>query len=240
MQFHLLPTLDTMYNLYLKPRNVQRFREDYLRLLQGERNADMIMPIGQWNPMAKEHILGKISALQKLNAEPYVAEILKGINREQPSLQDDRNIGVSICIADDLMGGWTNRFTTDYDNRFKINALIQRNFCTPLFWSGEDYDVDKIRTRTLEACYRTLYWLSHSKPLTLADHLQQELFVAQKSGLTLAKKGRETLTAFYELHKNKADYPLIFSYFYGDEACRSLNFPIFGLEQGWLQSPYQI
>lgn len=237
MTFELLPTLSAMYALYQKPRSVRRFQHDYLQLLQGNTKGDLVMPIGNWNPMAKEHLLEKISAMQALDAEGYLAHILQGLNSTLAREYGHRVIRVSICIADDLLGGWTNRYTTDYDNRFKINALLQRNFCTPIFWSSEDYDLEKIRLRTLAACYRSVYWLNKPKPQTLHEHLQQEMFVAQKTGLLLNKNQSPELQKLYTSFRDSDNYTLIFNYLYGDKASNSLSMPIWGVEHGWLDKP---
>jgi hypothetical protein len=135
------------------------------------------------------------------------------------------------------LGGWTNRYTTDYDNRFKINALVQRNFCTPLFWSSEDYDLEKIRTRVLTACYRIVYWLNKPKPQTLDEHLQQEIFVAQKTGLLLNNNQSPELQKLYTSFRDSDDYSLIFNYLYGDEGSNSLSMPTQGVPCGWLDNP---
>ncbi|MDQ3110027.1 MAG: hypothetical protein M3R17_09045 [Bacteroidota bacterium] len=91
---------------------------------------------------------------------------------------------VAINVSDDLKGGWTNRFTSDYDSKFRINALVKRKFCTPLFWASEAYSEELIRRRTLHYCYRSIYWLQNPKPETLQEHIEMEKFVVTESGKT--------------------------------------------------------
>lgn len=227
MQFEMLPILDKMYALYQKPRNIDRFSKDYLTLLQGDTKGDLAMPISGWNPMAKEHILGKITALKELDAEKIVQHILN----EQNIIWKDSfpyiTWKVCLCIADDLKGGWTNHYTSDYDSKFKLNALVNRHFCVPFFWSSETYDIPLIQQRTLAYLYRSIYWLSKPKPKTLAQHLEQEEFVANYLKISTHNPD---LAAFYQKYKNSEEYNIIFNFFYGDKASEELGFKKYGVK----------
>ncbi|MCW3070186.1 MAG: hypothetical protein JWO44_76 [Bacteroidetes bacterium] len=239
MPFILSPLLDTMIDLYGKPRSMERFRE-YLNILQGTTKEDMVVPVGNFNPMGKEHLLEKLEELKKLNAEELMKESLSEINgridNKLPS-----TFKVSIAVADDLKGAWTNRYTTDYDSKFKLNALITRNFCTPLFWTSETFSEELVKTRTLEYCLRTLYWLNAPKPQTLAQHIAQERFAAGKS---FRKKAPEcdfaSLEQFYIQHKDSERYDIIFNFLYGDAACKELGFPAYGISDAFGGYKYAI
>lgn len=230
MPFLLSPVIDTMIGLYEKPRSMERFN-DYLKILTGNTKADLVVPIGNFNPMGKEHVLGKLMELKALNAEGLMNDVLSEINKhsENRSIPDLR---VSLALSDDLKGAWTNRYTTDYDSKFKLNALVTRNFCTPLFWTSESYSAELIKKRTLEYCLRTLYWLNAPKPKTLEEHIRQEKFVAQKSfnNASLPQCDMEALDSFYRLNKNTERYDLIFNFLYGDNACKELAFPSYGIK----------
>jgi hypothetical protein len=156
MHFELVPILDTMRDFYEKPRDLDRFQA-YLSLLQGETKGDLARPIGGFNPMAKAHVLDKLNQLKNLYAEKIMAETLVNISSKQLNVPIFK---VSLTLADDWQGGWTNRFTADFDSKFKLNALINRQFCTPVFWTSEDYSVDLIQERTLEYAFRTQYWVN--------------------------------------------------------------------------------
>jgi hypothetical protein len=222
MTFHPLPIIQIMLNLYEKPRTVERFQE-YLKLLQGDTKGDLVMPIGGFNPMAKESLILKLKELQALKAEQIMAEILSKINLQYSTKNNDKIFKVALNLSDDLQGGWTNRFTSDYDSKFKINALINRQFCTPIFWSSEEFTEEKIRQRVAEYVFRTIYWLEYPKPKTLKDHVTQEQFVRSQTGT-----GDNILTnEFYQKHQNSEDYHLIFNFFYGDEASEFLGFSTF-------------
>jgi hypothetical protein len=226
MTFHPLPTIQIMLNLYEKPRTVERFQE-YLKLLQGDSKGDLVLPIGGFNPMAKETLILKLKELQTLKAEQILAEVLSEINLQVSDNNNPKTFKVALNLSDDLQGGWTNRFTSDYDSKFKINGLVNRQFCTPIFWSSEEFTEEIIKQRVAEYVFRTVYWLEHSKPKTLKDHVAQEQFVAQKTGLTKQKWHFKPLEDFYQKYQNSDNYHLIFNFFYGDDASKSLEFPCF-------------
>ncbi len=225
MQFQLRPILSEMKTLYSKPISANRFKE-YLLKLQGTTKGDLILPIAGFNPMAKGHILQKIEELEHLEVESLMVEVIELFNS---TLKDKSHttIEVVLNIADDLQGGWTNFYTSDFDSKFKINALIKRNFCTPYFWTSEAYTKEIVRLRTKEYLSRTLFRLQHSIPKTLEEHLEQEIFVAQNT----VDKNREmenvpfsAIEAHYLQHQKSQEYDLIFNFFYGDAASENLGY----------------
>ncbi|MEM8906728.1 MAG: hypothetical protein AAGD05_02680, partial [Bacteroidota bacterium] len=119
------------------------------------------------------------------------------------------------------------------DSKFKLNALIHRDFCTPYFWTSETFSPALIVERTSRYVYRTLYWLHHSKPQTLADHLEQEIFVCQH-GKCSSEQSQELdfrqLAKFYQAHAHQDNYSVLFNFFYGDTASQSLNYPNYGIQ----------
>lgn len=230
MQFEIIPILSLMEELYEKPRSPERF-QDYIAKLQGGTKGDMVLPIGGFNPMAKAHVVEKIGELQALEAEDLISETLAEVNAKQND-KEAITIKVVLNLADDLKGGWTNHYTTDFDSKFSINALVVRNFCTPYFWTSEEYAADLIVKRTLEYVYRTIYWKQNPKPQTLADHFAQEVFVQQQIESTeagLNKNGFGEIEELYQVFKDSDDYSLLFNFFYGDAASVSLAYPLFGI-----------
>jgi hypothetical protein len=225
MTFELLPVLDLMMDFYQKPIGNNRFQE-YLKILRGNTKDDLVMPISGFNPMAKDHVFDKLVALKTLDVERVMRDVLDRLNEKMKG-KNERNFKVVFNVCDDLLGGWTNRYTTDFDSKFKINALINRQFCTPIFWSSEPYNVDLIKQRTIEYALRTIHWLEKSKPLSLREHVEQEQFVIQNSTVFKQIPQLEKYKEFYLEHSESDNYLLIFNFFYGDEASQLLGFPIF-------------
>ncbi len=232
MTFEPLPIIEKMLELYQKSRDFDRF-QNYLGILQGEIKGDLAVPIGGFNPMAKEHVVEKLLELKDLEAEKIIKDTLNVLNKQNILRGVNAAIKVSLTLSDDTKGGWTNRFTTDYDSKFKLNALVNRHFCTPIFWTSEHFDPIVVRERTLEYAFRTLYWLSKPKPKTLKEHVEQEVFVAKQINYQskVAPCDVAKLADFYEKYKETDDYSVIFNFFYGDAASESLGFKRYGIEE---------
>ena len=162
------------------------------------------------------------------------------MNSNDFSKNSNKKFKVAINLSDNLKGGWTNRFTSDYDSKFKINGLFNKGFCTPIFWSSENFTKDTIRERTLEYIFRTIYWLIKPKPNTLKEHLEQEVFVAKQ----INNKGKfqkidfKELDEFYIDNQNTDNYHKIFNFFYGNEASKSLGFQTYGIEENFTGFDY--
>ena len=219
-----------MKALYGQARSPQRFK-DYINKLQGANKGDMSLPISGFNPMAKDHILQKIDELQFLNAEKLIVGIIDEFNATK-AFQINKKCTVVLNLADDLKGGWTNYFTTDFDSKFKLNAFITRGFCVPYFRTSESYTKDLIKQRIIEYALRYIYWLNHSKPQTLQDHFRQELYVAKlskNSAVSVEEQDLIQISTFYNQHKLSDDYNIIFNFFYGDEGAHSLGFKALGI-----------
>ena len=233
MKFEVLPILSIMEELYQQPISTERFKA-YLAKLQGKTKKDLVLPIAGFNPMAKEHVLQKVRELQQLEAEQLMQEVVDQLNATATTEHQGTTIKIALNVADDLKGGWTNRYTTDFDSKFKINSLVDRDFCTPYFWSSEHYTSALIKRRTLAYAYRTLYWKQHSKLITLQDHLDQEIFVHSNLPTTNRLKDAspfQNIKAFYDSNKQSETYTLLFNFFYGDAASKSLNYPVYGIKK---------
>ncbi len=232
MTFKLFPVLDKMIDFYHKPAGIDRFW-DYLKILKGDSKDDMEVPIPNFNPMGKEHVLTKLLELKALGVEEVIKDTLHEINKKL-SVNHSFDINVVMTLADDLKGGWTNRHTTDFDSKFKLNGYINRNFCIPVFWTSEEYDIDTIKRRTEEYCFRTLYWKKENKPETLEEHIKQELFV-NTNCLTNTNANKladfSSIDNFYQSNRDSTEHSRIFNFMYGDDACRKLGYAEFGIKE---------
>lgn len=229
MKFELLPVIDQMLDLYHKPRSIERFKE-YLALLQGNTKGDLSMPLGGFNPMGKEHVVNKLHELKAIDAEKIIQDTLLKINSRFNN-EAAAVIKVALNLSDDLHGGWTNRYTTDYQSKFTIQALVTRHFCVPLFWTGEVYTQELIAQRTMEYACRTIWVMTNGKPRTLEDHVAQESFVAQNTGARAATNDMTAVNEFYETYRQSEDYSKIFCFMYGDKAASSLGYPVYGISE---------
>lgn len=229
MLFKLLPVIDVMTSFYQLPLTPDRFQQ-YLKMLEGGKKGDLLFPISGFNPMAKGHVLDKLNELKAIGAEDVMKDAIKKINWKFAAQYKEKQFNVALNLSDDLRGGWTNRFTSDYDSKFRINGLFERNFCVPVFWSSEPVTKEIVRSRAMEYMLRTIYRIGHSTPVTLEEHFAQENFVADEMEyLESVPTARSPWNEeFYNEHKNSAEYALIFNFLYGDAASESLSFKTFG------------
>ena len=123
MTFQLLPTIDIMMKLYQKPRTFDRFQE-YIDTLQGASKGGFALPISGFNPMAKEHALEKLQVLKELKAEAIIESVSQDLNKTEKHVYVNRDFKIALNLCDDAQGGWTNRFTSDYDSKFKITGYL--------------------------------------------------------------------------------------------------------------------
>ena len=230
MKFQIRPILSEIKVLYSKPISTERFKE-YIAKLQGGTKGDLNLPISGFNPMAKNHILEKIDELEKLEAEKLMEETITEFNSTLSESTNEEFL-VVLNIADDLKGGWTNYYSTDFDSKFKLNAFVSRKFCVPYFWTSESYSIETIRIRTMEYLNRTLYRLNNPQPKTLEEYLEQEIFVANINHEN-CKRYKEAnisnLEEYYLENKNTEEYDRIFNFFYGDEGSKSLGYKNYGI-----------
>ena len=232
MKFKIRPILSEIRALYSKPISGERFKE-YLSKLQGATKGDLALPITGFNPMAKNHILSKIDELEQLEAEKIMEASIEEFNATLNAPSKEEYM-VVLNIGDDLKGGWTNYYATDFDSKFKLNGFISRKFCIPYFWTSESYNKEIIKTRTLEYINRTIYWLDHSKPKTLEEYLAQEIYVASKTTQNykaIDKVNYKAIEEYYLENKNTDEYDKIFNFFYGNEGSESLGYKQYGIKE---------
>ena len=213
------------------PIGQERFQA-YLTLLKGNSKDDMVLPIGGFNPMAKPQVLEKLLELKSLNAEQIIENTIEKLNQQLIDLADEETFNVCINLADDMLGGWTNRFTTDYDSKFKTKALFARKFCTPFFWTSEMYTEELIIQRTRDYVFRTIYFHKNGQVKTLQEHINQEIFVAQNCPKSFIENcDYQDTKKHFEKHKDTEEYTLIFNFLYGDIVSQTLAFPMYGMAE---------
>jgi len=231
MKFQLRPILSEIKELYQESISNIRFKK-YISKLQGDTKTDLDLPIAGFNPMAKVHIIQKIEELEHIRTETIMEKTIASFNLKFPK-SGNREIKVVLNIADDLKGAWTNFYSTDFDSKFKLKALVTRNFCVPYFWTNEIFTKELIQTRTIEYLCRTWYQLNNPKIETLEEHLRQEIFVAKHTidNIQIVDSSNyEELEVYYLKNRHLEAYDLIFNFFYGDEGSENLGYKKYGIQ----------
>jgi hypothetical protein len=231
MRISYMPVLGILRELYLQPRNMQRFR-NYVAMLTGG-GDDVVVPIGVANPMAKEQAVATIEKLLELGAEEIGAEAARDAAERLARVEiGDVEIKASVVLADDVGGGWTNRYTTEAMVRFPSRGALKRPFATALVWTSETPTAATLREEVLAAIYRVAWQQRHQRlPTALVARLDQEglaaLFAGARPWLTGADldRVREIVRALGE----DPPYPTVFAALYGDEAAQELGYQPLGL-----------
>jgi len=140
MHIIYLPILGTLRELYRLPRDMRRFQR-YVATITGGTD-DVVLPIGVANPMAREHAIAKLDELLALGAEKIGAAAAEEAQARMGGLAGEMK--ASLVLADDVAGGWTNRYTTEASVRFPGRGALKRPFAIGLRWTSESPSADKI------------------------------------------------------------------------------------------------
>ena len=227
MHIIYLPVLGTLRELYGLPRDMRRFQR-YVATMTGG-TEDIVLPIGVANPMAREHAVAKLDELLALGAEEIGAAAAEEAQARMGGLAGEMT--ASLVLADDVAGGWTNRYTTEASVRFPGRGALKRPFAIGLLWTSESPSADEIRQELLGAIYRLAYQRRHGLPTTLRAMLMQEglagAFAVDRPTLGADKlvRARDIITPYLDT----AAYPEAFACLYGDVAAEELGYRSLGL-----------
>jgi hypothetical protein len=229
MRVTYVPVLHTLRELYSRPRDMRRF-ERYIATLTGGTD-DVVLPIGVANPMAREHALHKIDELLALGAEEIGAEAAATAGARLAHSSPELEIKAALVLADDVAGGWTNRFTTEAMVRFPGRGALKRPFATALAWTSESPTAVQLSQEVLAAIYRVAYQQRRGLPTSLRAMLDQEGLAGIFAGLRPALSSGE-LAKVRTILKELGDdppYPRAFAALYGDAAAEQLGYGPLGL-----------
>ena len=224
----IIPTLEVQYRLMAIPRGQERF-EKYLEAMT-DGTDNIVLPLGLFNPMGKEHVVETVETLIDMGAEKLagetVTEALGRIDNADVSFQ------VALVVTDDLKGGWTNRYSTDYEHRFNAMRELKRGWATALFWTSEKQTAECVRERVLETVYRTLYVARHGEANSLSEKMRQEgfaaLFASDESPNLDSEElayTKEVISPYLDSEPQSSVFPCL----YGDDAAIDFGYTPLGL-----------
>jgi hypothetical protein len=240
MNLDYVPLLQVQRQLQGLPRDHQRFRQYLRTILNRERNGLVLPSLLIMNPMGKDHVTALLDALLALDADRIVVQ---AITEATAKLGDvPGNFKAALVIADDLMGGWTNRYDWEFTLRFHWGPPSPPEFRLPrwvkhfwvnfILWSSEPASEQAVREAVLTAVYRAAYVLKHGSAHTLGDMLAQEGVVMAQAGCTRPTLDaediaytREVLLPFLDADDKRTAIECLF----GDAAGRTLGFTPRGL-----------
>jgi hypothetical protein len=228
MKPSLLPLLHIQRDLYAMPRGMERFRE-YIKTMTDPDTGDLALPLVAMNPMGKEHVPALIDQYLGLDAERIAQDAIATVNADFA-----RHYQVALVVSDDLKGGWTNRWASEFAHRFEGAAITRRGFITALLWTSEPASAAAVREAVLTAIYRVDYLQTHPEPATLRGMLEQEGYAMARAGCTtpaLDDDDREYTRTIITPHLDARDRATVIPCLFGDAAAAALGYPPQGLSE---------
>ena len=237
MSLSLLPLLQIQRDLYALPKGMERFRE-YIKTMTDPETGDLALPLVAMNPMGQDHIPALIDQDIALGAETIAAEAVADATRRRSGSLDppapDLEFKIGLVVSDDLKGGWTNRWASEFSHRFESAAYLKRGFLTAILWTSEPPSADSVRGAVLTSIYRAEYLQTHRMPATLGGMLEQEGYAMARAGCTTPSLDEEDLSYTRTVitpHLGATDRATLMACLFGDAAANALGYPPQGLTE---------
>ena len=237
MELSFLPLLQIQRDLYAMPRGVERFRE-YIRTMTDPETGDLALPLVAMNPMGKDHIPALIDEYIALGAEAIAQQAIASAGQQANRPTGQRANGptggfkIGLVVSDDLKGGWTNRWASEFSHRLESAAFLKRGFLTGILWTSEPASAVAVRLAVLTSIYRADYLQTHPMPTTLGGMLEQEGYAMARAGCTAPSLDEDDLAYSRTViapHLDATDRATIMACLFGDDAASALGYPPQGL-----------
>jgi hypothetical protein len=181
MHLTYIPLLAKLREVYALPRGRERFDAYLKTVLTPDRSDVELLPLLAANPMAREHVSGLLDDLLAMDADGIAARAVSEVADQVADVPGDYPVG--LTVADDLKGGWTNRY--DYEFTFRVGyGPFGKRFWGPvgILWSSEPASERAVREAVRTAVFRAAYMHRHGAPTNLRDLLKQEGEVMAAAG----------------------------------------------------------
>ena len=229
MLLEYVPLLQVQRDLYSIPRGGSRFRA-YLHTMIDPHTRDLRLPLVTMNPMGKEHVARLIDELLRMDAEAVARQAVERAAHVERAVTG--SFRVALVVVDDVGGGWTNRHTNDYTNRFGTRPLLSRGWLTATVWTADPPSRARVREEAATVVHRAAYLLAHGEAQSLGEMLAQEGYAMARAGCRQpALDGAELAYTRQVLQPLLArrDRPTVMACLYGDRAAQSLGYAPQGL-----------
>jgi hypothetical protein len=176
--------------------------------------------------MAKEHVPALLDAYLALGADAIASAAIARANAD-----GEGSFRVALVVHDDLKGGWTNRFATEFSLRFESGAMRKRGWIVAPLWTSEEPSPAAVEAAVLAAVHRTAFIVRNGEAATLGARMQQEGEALHRAGARVGLDAEELAYTREVLapHLDSASMPTTVVALFGDVAADSLSFPRLGL-----------
>lgn len=233
MNLEFVPLLKLQREIYEIPRGRERF-EEYLRVMRNDaRNEIRLPPLIAMNPMGKDHVKALLDVLLERDVDLMAAGALEEASARLTAVPGKYK--VALVLADDAMGGWTNRYDVEFSHRFESQAIARRGWLSAVLWTSEAPSEEAARLAVMCSAFRAAYIQAHGAARTLRERLAQEGAAMASAGYRRPALEAEDLAYTREVvaeHLDAQDRRTNIECLFGDGAARSLGLTPRGLT-GW-------
>ena len=226
MHLTFVPLLQVQRDLYALPRGMERFRE-YIKTMTDADTGDLALPLVAMNPMGKDHVPALIDDYLALGAEEIAEHAMQSV-----TAKFDASYRVALVVSDDLKGGWTNRWASEYSHRIENAAITRRGWLVGVLWTSEPASAQLVRDAVLTSIYRAEYLQTHAAPQTLGEMLDQEGYAMARAGCLTPALDDDDLAYTRSVmtpHLGARDRATVIACLFGDRAAAALGYPPQGL-----------
>ncbi|HZS08004.1 MAG TPA: hypothetical protein VFD58_24430 [Blastocatellia bacterium] len=231
MKLEFVPLLELQRNLYGIPRGRERFNA-YISTMVDPETRDLKLPLVAMNPMGKDHVPALLDEYLALDADGLAARAVAEAEARLTAVPGE--FKVALVLSDDAMGGWTNRYSSEFGCRFENRPYRRRGWITGTLWTSETPSAQNSREEVLTAVYRTAYIQQHGPARTLGEMMAQEGYAMLQAGCTRPALDSEEMEYTREViapHLGTKDYPIQMSCLFGDPAAAALGYTPPGLSE---------
>jgi hypothetical protein len=249
MNLDYVPLLRVMRALHSIPRGqppdfngMKRFRHYLRTIFDYDRKVVKLLPLLAMNPMGKDHVTALLDAYLAMDADGIGARVAAEAAARLADVPGDFKVG--LVLADDLMGGGTNRYDYEFAWRIGGDHLSSRGsprkrsrwlkdyWLQGVLWSSEAPTERAVREAILTAGHRVAYMHRHGFARTLREMLAQEgqvMALAGCSGPTLDAEDIAYTRAVLIPYLDADDMRTCIECLFGDAPARTLGFTPRGL-----------
>jgi hypothetical protein len=230
MQLEYVPLLKIQRELYGIPRGFERFRAYLETMIDAETRDLALPPLVAMNPMGKDHVTALLDALIAFDAESVAARAVAEAASKLTKVPGEFKIG--LAVSDDLKGGWTNRYASEFSLCFEMKPILKRGWLSAVLWTSETPSIQTTRETVLKTVYRAAYIQQHGLARTLREMLAQEGYALAMADCTLPALDDDDLAYTREIitpHLDVKDRPTVMTCLFGDVAAHSLGYAPQGL-----------
>jgi hypothetical protein len=229
MKLEYVPLLQVQRELYQLPRGWERFQA-YLQTMVDAKTHDLKLPLVGMNPMGKDHIPALLDEYLAFDADAVAAVAVAGAEANVTQIPGE--FKVTLILSDDAMGGWTNRYTSEFSQCCGSKPFFKRGWLAGTLWTSEKPSAERVCEEVLTTVYRGAYIQEHGFAVTLGEILSQEGYAMAMAGCKGPACDVEEIDYTREViapSLDTKDYPTILTCLFGDEAARALGYAPFGL-----------